>query len=146
MTNEDFRAICRAACYALNIERPDALFDGDDVFLNGVKLGVFHDVELDDAIHCYLDIGCVESSPDAVSMLQEVLAINLELDAGLGEPVGMERKSGHLVLHALVPGADEHALASRLRAYVELVKELYGGVLSRITRPTSWVRNEALYA
>jgi hypothetical protein len=68
-----------------------------------------------------------------------VLAINLELDAALGEAIGMERKSGHLVLRAqlaLAPDFDEHLLVSRLKSHAELVNELYGGVLSPITPPS----------
>lgn len=138
MTNEELRAICRAACLALNIEDTNALSDGADVIVDGVKVGVFRDEAWSDALHCYVDIGSIESSPDTVSILQEVLAINLELDAVLGEAIGMERKSGHLVLRAQLPltsDFDEHLLVSRLKSYAELVNELYGGVLSRITRP-----------
>jgi len=97
MTYEEFHAVCRAACLALNIEDPDALADGDDVFIDGVKLGVLHDEEVDDNVHCYVDIGSIDPSPETASILQEVLAINLELDAPLGEVIGIERNSGHLV-------------------------------------------------
>ena len=74
----------------------------------------------------------------AVSILGEVLAINLELDPGLGESIGMERNSRHLILRVqlpVTPDLDEHVLVSRLKGYAELVNELYGGVLLQIARP-----------
>ena len=138
MTDAKFREICRAACLLLNIEQTDALAEGGDVFIDGVKVGMFRDEALGDALCCYVDIGSIEPSADTASILGEVLAINLELDPGLGESVGMERNSRHLVLRAqlpVTPNLDEHVLVSRLKGYAELVNELYGGVLWQITRP-----------
>jgi hypothetical protein len=138
MTNAEFREMCRAACYELRIDEPDALFDGHDVFIDGVKLGVFHDEDLDGGIHCYVDMGAVPPPPDSASVLHEVLAINLELDAALGESIGVERDSGHLVLRAHLPiptNLDERVLVSGLKGYAALVNELYSNVLSGLARP-----------
>jgi hypothetical protein len=100
MTPDQFRELCRGASRALELSEPDALFEGADVRVDGAKLGVFHEDDWDAGIYCYADLGAIEPTANAAELMEEILALNLELDAGLGEVIGIERESRHLVLRA----------------------------------------------
>lgn len=123
MTSDQFRELCRGTAHLLQLSDPDSLFDGADVRIDGVKMGVIHEGDWDQGgIYCYADLGVIESR-------------------GLGEVIGMERESRHVVLRATLQaeGDDEliHAgqLAEQLRNYASLADELYRQVLADITRP-----------
>jgi len=111
-----------------------------DVRVDGVKVGVFHEDEWDPlGIYCYADLGAIESTADTTQLMEEVLALNLELDARLGEVIGVERESRHLMLRARLAEEGElvHAgeLAQQLHSYAALANELYQKVLAGVTRP-----------
>lgn len=140
MTPDQFRELCRGTSSALQLSDPDALFEGADVRVNGVKLGMFHDERWDDAgIYCYVDLGAIKSTANAAHLMEEVLALNLELDASLGEVLGIERESKHLVLRARLTecGKQVHGgqVANQLRGYAALANELYQQVLAEVARP-----------
>ena len=140
MTPDQFRELCRGTARALELSEPDALFEGADVHLDGVKVGVFHEDEWDPAgIYCYADLGAIEPTANTTELMEEVLALNLELDAGLGEVIGIERESRHLVLRARLTESGEpmhgSQLAEQLRSYAALANELYQKVLAGVARP-----------
>jgi hypothetical protein len=97
MTNNEFREVCRNASYVLNISDPNALCDGGDVYIDGIKVGVVYDELLDDGILSYVDLGFVESASKE-SIFEKMMSLNLELDASLGEAICFESDSSHLVL------------------------------------------------
>lgn len=140
MTPDQFRELCRETSRALQLSDPDALFTGGDVRVDGVKLGIFHDERWDHAgIYCYADLGAIKSTANATHVMEEVLALNLELDASQGEGVGMERESKHLVLRARLAECGEQVhggqVADQLRGYAALANELYQKVLTEVSRP-----------
>jgi hypothetical protein len=139
MTTDQFRELCRSASYELNLSDPEALYDGSDVYVDRVKVGVLHEPSWDDkGIYCYVDLGAIEeSSAYSTELLQEILALNLELDAELGEVIGIERDSRHLVLRARLAkdDVDGNQLATQLKGYAELSSELYAKVLRGVMRP-----------
>jgi hypothetical protein len=133
MTNDNFREICRDVSYELNISDVDALCDGGDAFVDGVKLGLFYDEARDEGVFCYIDLGSINPA-NKDNVLAEMMSLNLEMDAGSGEAFGLEPESGHLVLRGFInvdakPNFRDK-LASQLKEYVELAKELYGDLLS----------------
>ena len=136
-----FRDLCRSAAYELDLSDPEALYDGADVYVDSVKVGVFHAPSWDDkGIYCYVDLGAIEaneSSAYSAELLQEILSLNLELDAELGEVIGIERESRHLVLRARLTkdDVDGNQLATQLKGYAELATELYAKVLRGVVRP-----------
>ena len=139
MTTAQFRDLCRSASYELNLSDPEALYDGADVYVDSVKVGVFHAPSWDDkGIYCYVDLGAIEdSSAHSTELVQEILSLNLELDAELGEVIGIERESRHLVLRARLTkdDVDGNQLATQLKGYAELATELYAKVLQGVVRP-----------
>jgi hypothetical protein len=143
MTTDQFRELCRSASYELNLSDPDALYDGSDVYVDSVKIGVLHEPSWDEkGIYCYVDLGAIEttdSSAHSAELFQEILSLNLELDAEMGEVIGIERESGHLVLRARLTKdhVDGNQLAAQLKGYAELVTELYAKVLPGVMRPVS---------
>jgi hypothetical protein len=103
-------------------------------------MGVYHLGEWDeDAIYCYADLGAIESVADRAPVMEEVLTLNLELDAGQGEVIGIERDSRHLVLRVRLPEdrapMDECELAEQLRSYAELANKLSEKVLIGVKHP-----------
>ena len=141
MTPDQFRELCRGAAQLLELSDLDALFFAADVRVAGVKVGVFHEDEYDSGgVYCYADLGAIEPDANSTHLMEEVLALNLELDAALGEVIGIERLSRHLVLRARLVESGEaiHAgqLVEQLRNYAALANELYEHVLADLTRPT----------
>ena len=127
MTTAQFRDLCRSASYELNLSDPDALYDGSDVYVDSVKVGVLHEPSWDDkGIYCYVDLGAIEESAHSTELFQEILALNLELDAQRGEVIGIERDSRHLVLRARLAkdDVDGKHLATQLKGYAELSSEM----------------------
>jgi hypothetical protein len=140
MTPDQFRELCRGAARLLELGDPDALFLDADVRVAGVKVGVFHeDVYDSGGVYCYADLGAIEPNANATHLMEEVLALNLELDAALGEVIGIERQSRHLVLRARLADSGEGAhagqIVDQLRNYAALANELYEHVLADLIRP-----------
>jgi hypothetical protein len=140
MTSNQFRELCRGAARVLNLSDIDALFDDAGVRIDGVRVGVFRkEGEEPPGVYCYADLGPVAPGANAVEMMEEALAVNLELDGIAGAVIGMERDSRHFVLRVRLPGGDgwidETILAEELRSYAALANELYEKVLTGIERP-----------
>jgi hypothetical protein len=137
---DQFRELCRSTARVLQLDRPDALFDDDDVYLDGVKVGLLHAEDWDqDGVFCYADLGSIDSCAAAPQLAEEVLALNLELDSALGEVIGIERQSRHLVFRARLDNGSkplrEAEVAEQLRSYAALANELYRTVLVDLSRP-----------
>lgn len=140
MTPDQFRELCRGASRLLGFNDPHALFDNQDTRIDGVKLGVFHNDDEDpEGIYCYVDLGAIGSVVNPQALMEEILAINLSLDASLGEVIGMERESRHLVLRVRLNEAHEPfhegELAEQLRHYAGIANELYARILIGVERP-----------
>ena len=140
MTPDQFRELCRGASRLLDFNDPDALFESRDTRIDGVKLGVFHhDSEDPEGVYCYVDLGAIGPEANPLAMMEEVLAINLSLDASLGEVIGLERESRHLVLRVRLNEAHEPfhevELAAQLRHYASIANALYDRVLIGVERP-----------
>jgi hypothetical protein len=131
MTPDQFRELCRGASRLLDFNDHDALFESRDTRIDGVKLGVFH--------HDSEDLGAIGPEANPLAMMEEVLAINLSLDASLGEVIGLERESRHLVLRVRLNEAHEPfhevELAAQLRHYASIANGLYDRVLIGVERP-----------
>src|SRR4051812_35976657 len=83
----DFQSVCRELSLVLRIEDCDALAESKDVYLNSVKIGVFHcDTPMNGMIF-YADLGVPDPSY-LPSILEKCMDINLELSACNGEAVG----------------------------------------------------------
>lgn len=140
MTPDQFHELCRGTARALGLSEPDALFKGNAVSLDEVKIGTFHDEAEDpDGVFCWADLGPINPQAIAVELLEEVLAINLSLDGERGEVIGLERESRHLVLRVRLDERreplHEGRLAEELRRCSERANALYQGVLSGVERP-----------
>ena len=139
MTTAQFRDLCRSASYELNLSEPEALYDGADVYVDSVKVGVFHEPSWDDkGIYCYVDLGAIdESSAYSAELLQEILSLNLELDAELGEVIGIERESRPLNTACAHDqrGCGWQPAGNAAKGYAELATELYAKVLLGVVRP-----------
>ena len=139
MTNNEFREVCRNASYVLNISDPNALCDGGDVYIDGIKVGVVYDELLDDGILSYVDLGFVESASKE-SIFEKMMSLNLELDASLGEAICFESDSSHLVLRGFTSlnKSDDitAAIVSQLKEYVDFAGHLHHGLLSQVIAPT----------
>ena len=140
MTPGQFRELCRGASHLLDLNDPDALFESRDTRIDGAKLGVFHNDDEDpEGIYCHVDLGAIGSSANPQALMEEVLAINLSLDASLGEVIGLERDSRHPVLRVRLNEAHEPfhegELAAQLRHYAGIANELYRRVLTDVERP-----------
>ena len=140
MSPDQFRELCRSTARVLQLDRPNALFDDDDVYLDGVKVGLLHAEDWDqDGVFCYADLGSIDSFAAAPQLAEEVLALNLELDSALGEVIGIERQSRHLVFRARLDNGSkplrEAEVAEQLRSYAALANELYRTVLVDLSRP-----------
>lgn len=139
MTNEEFREICRTASRSLRADDVDALSNGDDLFIDGVKVGAFYEEDQDEAVHCYVDLGSFENAMNRDILLRSALEINLELDARMGESFGVERESGHLVLRSCFEADSSftaEVLVERLQGYSAFAQELYGDVFAQLERPS----------
>jgi hypothetical protein len=140
MTPSQFRELCRGTSRALGLDTSDALFDGSEVCLDGVKVGTFHEEGEDaEAVFCYADLGPIGPQANPLSLMEEVLAINLSLDGRRGEVIGMERESRHLVLRVRLSdkaeALHEGRLAHELQRCAALANSLYGNVLFGVERP-----------
>lgn len=140
MTPDQFRALCRGTCLALGLSDPDALFNGSDARVDGVKVGAFHDEARDPVgIFCYADLGPIGPHANPVDLMEEVLAINLSLDGGRGEVIGLERESRHLVLRMRLceerEAMHEGRLADELRRCASRANSLYDKALVGVERP-----------
>lgn len=139
MNPTDFHELCRGASRLLGLADVEALHDSRDTVLDGAKIGVFHDEAADpDGLYCYVDLGTIGPNAQPVALLEEILAINLSLDGDMGEVIGLERESRHLILRARLadtPGAvDAEVLADCLRHYAALANELLDDSLSGVER------------
>jgi hypothetical protein len=140
MTPDQFFALCRGTSLALGLSDPDALFNGGDARVDGVKVGAFHDEARDPAgIFCYADLGSIGPDANPVDLMEEVLAINLSLDGGRGEVIGLERDSRHLVLRIRLfedrdPMHEGH-LADELRRCASRANSLCDSALIGVERP-----------
>lgn len=140
MTPDQFRELCRGASRLLDLKDLDALFESRDTRIDGVKLGVFHhDGEDSEGVYCYVDLGAIDPEANSLAVMEEVLAINLSLDASLGEVIGLERESRHLVLRVRLNERHEPfhegELAAQLQHYAGIANELYRRVLTDVERP-----------
>jgi hypothetical protein len=140
MNPDQFRELCRGTCRQLGESDTDALLEGAGVLIDGVRLGVFHKDEVDEAgVYCYADLGEIETQVDAARVMEELMALNLELDVGHNEVIGLERETRHLVLRARVCGEDETVhegqLADRLTYYAGMANGLFDTVLGGVARP-----------
>lgn len=141
MTPDQFRELCRGASRALGLSEADALFDGNDVYVDGVKVGSFHEEAEDpEGIYCYADLGSIGPLANPAELMAEVLAVNLTLDGQRGEVIGLERDSQHLVLRVrLIEGPElmhEGRLAEELRRCAQLANSLYEEHLVGVERPS----------
>jgi len=139
MTPADFRDLCRDASRVLGLADVEALHDSRDTVLDGAKVGVFHDEAADpDGLYCYVDLGTIGPHAQPLELMEEILALNLSLDGDMGEVIGMERESRHLVLRARLaepPGElDGALLADCLRHYAALANTLLDEALIGVTR------------
>jgi hypothetical protein len=140
MTPNQFRELCRGTSRLLGFSDPDALFDNRDTRIDGVKLGVFHNGSEDpEGVYCYVDLGAIGPHANPQALIEDILALNLSLDASLGEVIGMERESRHLVLRVRLNERHEPfhegELAEQLRHYARIANELYERVLLGVERP-----------
>jgi hypothetical protein len=140
MTPDQFRELCRGASRLLDLSDPDALFESRDARVDGAKLGVFYNEEEDpEGVYCYVDLGAIGSAVHPQASMEEILAINLSLDASLGEVIGLERESRHLVLRVRLNERHEPfhegELAAQLQHYAGIANELYRRVLTGVERP-----------
>ena len=140
MTPDQFRVLCRGAGRALGLRDAEALFNATDVYVDNVKIGVFHDETRDaEGIFCYADLGAIGPDANAVALLEEILAINLSLDGERGEVIGMERESRHLVLRVRLRNTmeplHEGLLAEQLQRCARQANALYANALSGVERP-----------
>lgn len=140
MTPDQFRELCRGASRLLDFQDLDALFESKDTRIDGVKLGVFHDEGEDpEGVYCYVDLGTIGPEANPLALMEELLAINLSLDASLGEVIGLERDSRHLVLRVRLNERHEPfhegELAAQLQHYASIANELYRRVLMGVERP-----------
>ncbi len=140
MTPDQFRELCRGASRLLDFQDLDALFESRDTRIDGVKLGVFHDDGEDpEGVYCYVDLGTIGPEAIPLALMEEVLAINLSLDASLGEVIGLERECRHLVLRVRLNERHEPfhegELAAQLQHYAGIANELYRRVLTGVERP-----------
>lgn len=140
MTPDQFHELCRGAARQLGCADADALGQLGDVRIDGVKLGVFHREDADaTGLFCYVDLGPIGPLANTDELMRQLMELNLALDGGLGEVIGMERDSGHLVLRARLDTEreplHEGQLAEHLRGYAALANELYEHVLTGVERP-----------
>ncbi|NCT98329.1 MAG: hypothetical protein GXD23_13245 [Comamonadaceae bacterium] len=141
MTPDQFQELCRGTARALGLSEPNALFNGGEVILDGVKVGAFHEEDQDpEGVFCYADLGPVGPDANPAELLEEALAINLSLDGERGEVIGLERESRHLVLRVRLNDAQEPMhegrLADELRRCAAQANALYDSALSGVQRPT----------
>jgi hypothetical protein len=139
MTPDQFRELCRDASRVLGLADAEALFESRDTVLDGVKVGSFHDEAADpDGVFCYVDLGPIGPDARPVELMEEILALNLSLDGAMGEVIGMERESRHLVLRARLSeqqgSLDAHELAECLRHYAAVANDLFERVLFGVER------------
>lgn len=142
MTSDQFRELCRGACRQLNESDTDAFFEGHGVLIDGVRLGVVHNEHIDPAgIYCCADLGEIGHQAEAARVMEELLALNLELNVARSETIGLERETRHLVLRARLAADGEGEplhegfLAEQLRYYAGEANHLYEKVLVGIERP-----------
>lgn len=140
MTPDQFQELCSGTARLLDCTDADALLLHGTVTIDGVHLGVFHREDADPTgVFCCVDLGKVGPQVDAHGLMQALMGLNLALDGRLGEVIGMEPGTGHLVLRARLDTANgalhEGRLAWHLRGYAALANELYEKVLVGVERP-----------
>ncbi len=141
MTPLQFEEMCSSVTQCLQLPPSDTLARGDHVLVDGVSIGIAHNEEWDEGgVFCFVvlgEIGATCADPERV--LFDALALNLELDAGLGESIGLERNTRQLIFRARMSnGTDDlypNEIADRMSGYVELANQLYEGILSDVERP-----------
>jgi hypothetical protein len=137
MMPHEFSNICRDLSLALRLIDCDALAESKDVYLNGVKIGVFNCVEPQNGIIFYVDLGVPELSSQP-SIFERCMDINLELSAVDGEAIGFDRTTNHLVFRAFFAFDEDNnieALTEAICGYTEFVNELYAEHLHGLVKP-----------
>lgn len=140
MTPDQFQELCTGTARLLDGTDADALLLHGTVKIDGVHLGVFHREDADPTgVFCCVDLGRVGPQANAHELMQALMALNLALDGKLGEVIGMEPGTGHLVLRARLD-TDNDALhpgrlAWHLRGYAALANEPHEKVLVGVERP-----------
>jgi len=140
MNLSQFRDLCRGAARVLDLADVEALFDDAAVRIDNVHVGVFHKVDADPpGVYCYADLGPADPGANAADLMEEALALNLELEGPVGAVIGLERESRHFVLRVHVAGdaesIDAQDLAEELRTCAKIANELYEKVLVGVVRP-----------
>lgn len=140
MTPDQFRELCRGTCRQLDHSDTEALFAGAGLLIDGVRLGLFHDENIDPhGIYCFADLGEIDALPDASRVLEKLLSANLELNVARHETIGLEGDTRRLVLRARLWGdeapAHEGYLAEQLRHQASVANELFETVLAGAQRP-----------
>lgn len=122
MNSFDFSDLCELTCEALGLPNTTVLGDEGEIELDGVRIGVFLDENDDSVIHCFTDLGEVPQEARCAA-LEDVLQLNLELDGGHGEAVGLDKENGRLVLRSAIPSTYEAGdLAARFKEYAAFAK------------------------
>ncbi len=125
MTQLEFQALCRDTSLLLQLPDVEQLGREGQITLDGYNLGAFYDEERDEAIHCYVDLGPVESE-DRMQTLERVLALNLELGRMHGESLGLDSSSGHIILRSEIQNLQQcgpDSLADWLQDYCAFARE-----------------------
>lgn len=140
MTSDQFRELCRGTCRLLDSSDAEALFEGSGLLVDGVRLGLFHDENVDPyGIYCFADLGEVDALPDAQRGMENLLAINLGLNVARSETIGLEWETRRLVFRARLWGNEEAVhegyLAEQLRHCAGEAHALFEKVLGGAARP-----------
>lgn len=125
MTLNDFQALCRDTCVALNQPDSDAIGSTNHIHLDGVDIGLFFDdLEMNDRLVCYVDIGTLPEH-DREEVLARMLAINLLTGTKVSSVYGLDMQRNCIVLmqHFLYPDMlSGQELAQILTGYAQHAK------------------------
>jgi hypothetical protein len=102
MDQFQFDELCDTTSKALGLADNGELSRTGQISLDGVLIGIFHDPDVDDAIHCYVDLGRVQT-PEREDTFARALSLNLSLDGANGESIGFDGDSSKLVLRSKIP-------------------------------------------
>lgn len=128
MDSFDFERLCRATSEALQLTDVGVLFQLGQVELDGVAIGIFHDADVDDVIHCYVDLGKVEAQ-EREAVFQRALVLNLSLDGVHGESLGFDEDANKLVLRSRIavdPVPSGEQMAIWFRDYSTFARAFHG--------------------
>jgi hypothetical protein len=137
MNQCQFEELCFATSKALALPDVGELSRTGQIQLLGIAIGIFHDDDVDDAIHCYVDLGSVQAL-EREATFARALALNLSLDGANEESLGFDEDSSKLVLRSKIeldPAPTGEQMAEWFRDYSAFALAFQGNEGPHVLQP-----------